>query len=220
MAGLVTLWGARLTFNFARKGGYTGARGLPLAGAARPDEPAAVRGLQPALHRALPERDPGADHPAGAHGVREPRHRSACSTSCSPCCSSPCSPARRWPTSSSGSSSSARSAEVAAGATPAPRFLQTGLFAVLAASQLLLRAGAVVGAVPLRRRRRRLAAAVDGARARCCSPCCSSARRSSPRASRSRSTRSTPTTRRRTSAVVPWFPRRARQEAARRPGLA
>ena len=35
MAGLVTLWGARLTFNFARKGGYTGSRGLPLAGAAR-----------------------------------------------------------------------------------------------------------------------------------------------------------------------------------------
>ena len=35
MAVLVTLWGARLTFNFARKGGYAGRRGLPLAGAAR-----------------------------------------------------------------------------------------------------------------------------------------------------------------------------------------
>ena len=84
MAVLVTLWGARLTFNFARKGGYTGRRGLPLGGPARPDEPGAVPALQPVLHRALPERDPRAHHASGIHGLREPGARSDRSTSCSP----------------------------------------------------------------------------------------------------------------------------------------
>ena len=47
--------------------------GLPLGGAARPHEAVAVPAVQPLLHRAVPERPARADHPARVHRVAESR---------------------------------------------------------------------------------------------------------------------------------------------------
>ena len=153
MAVLVTLWGARLTFNFARKGGYAGRRGLPLADPARPDDPGAVPAVQPVLHRRSTRTRilvliafRHTRRTRTGHAVRRSTWRS-------PRCFLVLLAARRSPTSSSGSSTSGRRPSVAAGREPQPRFLQTGLLRVLAPPELLLRAGSVVGVLLLRRGR-------------------------------------------------------------------
>ena len=69
MALVVLIWGARLTFNFARKGGCSGRRGLSLGGPASKDGQLAVPGLQRPVHRRVPEPHPGADRPPGLDGL-------------------------------------------------------------------------------------------------------------------------------------------------------
>jgi hypothetical protein len=77
MAVLVTLWGARLTYNFSRRGAYTWKfwtgeedyrwevlRKMPLA-----PRPHAVVFLQPVLHFALPKRSDSALHLAHSSGL-------------------------------------------------------------------------------------------------------------------------------------------------------
>lgn len=69
MGVLATAWGARLTFNFARKGGYSGMEDYRWAILRRMDEALAVPGVQCAVHHRVP------DDPAGAHHTARLRRR-------------------------------------------------------------------------------------------------------------------------------------------------
>ena len=100
-----------------------------------------------------------------------------------------------------------KTAERAAGRTPEPGFLQTGLFRVsrhpnffFEQAQWWVFYGFAVAATGIWLH-------WTVARRRAAHRCCSSARPSSPSRSRGRSTPTTTTTGRRTSAIVPWFPR-------------
>ncbi len=163
MAVLVTLWGIRLTFNFARKGGYRPGgedyRWAVLRGRMSPWQ---FQAVQPVLHLDLPERAHPAVLPAGVHGVRGRRARRSASWDVvlaivflgllvgETIADQQQWAFHRW-----------KAAERAAGRTPQPGFLQTGLFRAVAAPELLLRAGAVVGVLRLRRRRDGRVAALD-----------------------------------------------------------
>ena len=115
--------------------------------------------------------------------------------------------ARRSPTSSSGSSTAWKTAERAAGRTPEPRFLQTGLFRVsrhpnffFEQAQWWVFYGFAVAATGI-------VAALDRRRRGAAHRCCSSARPSSPSRSRVSKYPDYDDYRARTSAIVPWFPR-------------
>jgi len=56
MAALVTGWGVRLTFNFARKGGYSGVEDYRWAVIRSSMQPWQFQTLQSVLHRAVSER--------------------------------------------------------------------------------------------------------------------------------------------------------------------
>ena len=220
MAALVTLWGARLTFNFARKGGYAGlggrSGGLPLGGAAEPDVARSVPGVQPVLHRDLPERGARADRPARA--TPPSQHRGT-----------PFGVADgvltvlflALPGGRDGGRSAAvglpdlrKRRELAAGREPSPRFVQTGLWRLSRHPNFFFENAQWWVDLPLRSGRGRLAAAVDGRRASCCCSRCSSGRRISPRRSRNPSTPSTSTT----SARRPPSSPGSRAPAPRPPG--
>jgi len=68
----VTLWGVRLTYNLARKGGYTGVE-TTLGRASRPNGPRASSTLQLLLHRDLSKRHPRTHHLARLHRISGPR---------------------------------------------------------------------------------------------------------------------------------------------------
>ncbi len=214
MAGLVTLWGARLTFNFARKGGYSGMedyRWAVLRGRMSRAQFAVFNLLFIVLYQnailvlitlpaltAFENRTPFGPLDVRAHGAVPGAARRRDAGRSAAVGVPPAEGGRR------------RRGSRAGHAIPADRPLP-----LLAASELLLRAGAVVGALPVRRGRRGLAPAVDRARRRPAHARSSSGRRSSPRASRRSKYPEYADYQATTSAIVPWFPRRARQEAHR-----
>ena len=126
MAVLVTAWGARLTFNFARKGGYTGMedyRWAILRGRMKPWQFQLFNLFfivlyQNALLVLIT--------PPRVHRVAASARRSADGMPRSPCSSPPSSSASPSPTSSSGTFHRAKKA---AGGTLEPGFVTTGLFA-------------------------------------------------------------------------------------------
>ena len=129
MFTLVVLWGARLTFNFARKGGY--------APGGEDYRWAVLRGRMPRWQfqlfnlvfiTHLPERAAPADLPAGLHRLRAPGLVRRDRTSSPPSSSSRSSSARRWLTSSSGTSTAGSAPRSRPAGSRDPRFLQTGLF--------------------------------------------------------------------------------------------
>ena len=194
MAALVTLWGIRLTFNFARKGGYAPGgedyRWETLRGRMAKWQFALFNLFFIVIYQnvlllliALPawtafQHQRSAGHPRRRRDGRLPRlpgrgdgRRPA---------------AVEFPELEEvGDRRRKDSAAAVRPDRPVP---------VLTSPELLLRAGAVVGGLPVRRDRGRVAAAVDRDRRGAPDRRCSSGRRSSPRASRSRATPNTPTT--------------------------
>ena len=126
MAVLVTAWGARLTFNFARKGGYTGVEDYRWAVLRGRMKPWQFQVFNLLLHRALPERAARPDHPSRLRRVAEPGAVRRLGRRCSPSCSRRSSSASTSPTSSSGTSTAPRRPPAD---TLEPGFVTTGLFA-------------------------------------------------------------------------------------------
>ncbi len=218
MALLVTAWGARLTFNFARKGGYSGVedyRWAVLRGRMKPWQfqlfnlffivlyqnallvlislPASSRGRTPRRSR-----------------VGMPRSRCSSPASCS---------ASSWPTSSSGDSTrpSARPADSSSRGSRRPGSSPTAVTPTSSSSRPS--GGRSMRSAPPRPRHPDSASgagrSTGRSRARPCSPCCSSARPSSPSRSPRRSTPRTGTTsaRHRCSSRSPAVGARPRRRA-------
>ena len=139
-----------------------GRRGLPVGGAARADGAVAVPAVQPVLHLGLPERAHPPVLPARRHRSKRPTPLGAWDVVLAVVflaflAGETVADQQQW------NVPRWKARRARGGAHPEPGFLQTGLFRVLAAPELLLRAGPVVGVLRLRRGRDGRLAALDDA---------------------------------------------------------